>query len=80
MIGGVETPPSSQAPQSPPVGFGAKKSNQMMRGVARARSKLRFSLPPRSIWGKKKGNRVITFFAPNLTMNLTYLCYGIKQI
>ena len=25
----------------------------------------------------KKGGEVSTFFAPNLTMNLTYLCYGI---
>ena len=24
----------------------------------------------------KKGGEVSTFFAPNLTMNLTYLCYG----
>jgi len=24
----------------------------------------------------KKGGRNSTFFAPNLTMNLTYLCYG----
>ena len=24
----------------------------------------------------KKGGEISTFFAPNLTMNLTYLCYG----
>jgi hypothetical protein len=28
----------------------------------------------------KKGGEVSTFFAPNLTMNLTYLCYGSPNI
>ena len=28
----------------------------------------------------KKGGEVSTFFAPNLTMNLTYLCYGKTKI
>ncbi len=28
----------------------------------------------------KKGGEVSTFFAPNLTMNLTYLCYGKSKI
>ncbi len=28
----------------------------------------------------KKGGEVSTFFAPNLTMNLTYLCYGESKI
>jgi hypothetical protein len=28
----------------------------------------------------KKGELTSTFFAPNLTMNLTYLCYGMGQI
>ncbi len=28
----------------------------------------------------KKGGEVSTFFAPNLTMNLTYLCYGTSKI
>jgi hypothetical protein len=32
------------------------------------------------IWNKKKGKQEFTFFAPNLTMNLTYLCYGMSQI
>jgi hypothetical protein len=28
----------------------------------------------------KKGGEVSTFFAPNLTMNLTYLCYGRSKV
>jgi hypothetical protein len=28
----------------------------------------------------KKGGEVSTFFAPNLTMNLTYLCYGTTKV
>ncbi|MGB5236659.1 MAG: hypothetical protein WBM43_11155 [Flavobacteriaceae bacterium] len=28
----------------------------------------------------KKGGEVSTFFAPNLTMNLTYLCYGKSKV
>ncbi len=28
----------------------------------------------------KKGGELSTFFAPNLTMNLTYLCYGKSKI
>ena len=28
----------------------------------------------------KKGGETSTFFAPNLTMNLTYLCYGATNI
>jgi len=30
--------------------------------------------------GNKKGGEVSTFFAPNLTMNLTYLCYGKSNV
>ena len=29
---------------------------------------------------RKKGGEVSTFFAPNLTMNLTYLCYGVPKV
>ena len=28
----------------------------------------------------KKGGESSTFFAPNLTMNLTYLCYGFSKV
>jgi hypothetical protein len=28
----------------------------------------------------KKGGENSTFFAPNLTMNLTYLCYGFPKV
>jgi hypothetical protein len=28
----------------------------------------------------KKGGIASTFFAPNLTMNLTYLCYGNTKV
>ncbi len=28
----------------------------------------------------KKGGIASTFFAPNLTMNLTYLCYGDTKV
>ena len=28
----------------------------------------------------KKGGEFSTFFAPNLTMNLTYLCYGFSKV
>ena len=32
------------------------------------------------IRSNKKGGEVSTFFAPNLTMNLTYLCYGTTKV
>ncbi len=35
-----------------------------------------YSVIVKEIEPNKKGGEVSTFFAPNLTMNLTYLCYG----
>jgi len=32
------------------------------------------------VYSNKKGGEVSTFFAPNLTMNLTYLCYGKSKV
>ena len=34
---------------------------------------------PLEFGANKKGKREFTFFAPNLTMNLTYLCYGMLK-
>ncbi len=33
-----------------------------------------------SINGNKKGGALLHLFSPNLTMNLTYLCYGSSKI
>ncbi len=40
----------------------------------------RFMLQVRILMSNKKGGEVSTFFAPNLTMNLTYLCYGKSKV
>ena len=37
-------------------------------------------LENQKVYSNKKGGEVSTFFAPNLTMNLTYLCYGESKI
>jgi len=41
---------------------------------------INFKFGKTNYYKSKKGKQEFTFFAPNLTMNLTYLCYGMSQI
>ena len=65
---------------SPPQDLEEIKKGKQVLGSNMKRLACFTHSPPQDLGEIKKGKQAFTFFCPKSTMNLTYLCYGMRQM